>query len=831
MSKRKAGWTIRRLLAAASGELAPRRLPHSVVRRKQPAEPVPGPPLPSRRAPAPPAQDCNRPREELAAIVNNKPSASRRGSPGEERHWGMPILDWGDRTGSEHAPDAVPRRAARPRPSPEPAPSRPFHSFHAQGPAGYAVQHSIPEASRQYWEALTEPPRRDRSPEARRRMGPKHPAQAKPSTPKPKPGRRRAPTIETHRVETVPTARPEDAVTKARRRYLDKIRRQRAAIQARLQYILAELHYKAPRPPLLPHLDGAPRADATIPAEAQQTQADDTGPRPDVITAAIRSVTGAAIAAGLFSLFANILTLGGLMFMVGAYEFNSDSMAMLLTVGALVAGLSCAIALLNIIRNQIIKAGARRLAVGNGIPEGPRRDLVSLRQFLCGSGPATFLDLPWAPVSLLIIGMMHWSLSVITGIGMLVMAAIASTSEKNTRALLGDARRAYDEAGRLAKQTADVAVTRWYEARQRADAAMRAAGECMAAFASTATMIRMVIQSVLLAAGGMLLFENEISLGVMIAVPIIGGKAIGPVAGAVLQWRGLISARNAFLRLEIFRKRYPAQTKRLPPPTPKGRIEVRDLTMTSADASAPALRQISFTLEPGKALGVIGADAAGQSALARALTGQDVPHCGWVRLDATDLRMLSRDELGRKIGHLPQTVELSDGTVGENIAGFDPHTTHDAIVRAAKTVGIHTMIASLPDRYDFRVGENGLWLSAAERQGLGLARAVFGNPALVVLDEPADLDGPGKAALHRTLIALKASRTTVILLTRRPDALIAVDYILVLEDGKHSAFGRTSRMLEALACKGDKSVRTHPETERGRKAQQHRPTTVTPTPR
>ena len=230
---------------------------------------------------------------------------------------------------------------------------------------------------------------------------------------------------------------------------------------------------------------------------------------------------------------------------------------------------------------------------------------------------------------------------------------------------------------------------------------------------------------------------------------------------------------------------------------------MRDLQVTPPGAEVPVIEQISFTLKAGAALGVIGASTAGKSALASALTGLPTPNCGWVRVDGADLRLLSRDELGPKVGYLPQTIELCYGTVGENIARFDPNATPDSIVRAAEKVGIHDMIAGLPDGYNFKVGENGLRLSAAHRQHLGLARAVFGDPVLVVLEDPAKLDAFGKAALHQTVTALKASRTTVILITHRRDALDAIDHILVLEEGKPRAFGRKSKVLKVVLTRKD----------------------------
>jgi PrtD family type I secretion system ABC transporter len=750
----------------------------------------------------------------------------------------MPVLDWGEENAAKRCPEVVSRPAFRPGRRPEPASPRPFRPQPARGTAPHPAQTRIQEAGRrQYREALAEALQQQPQREARRKADAKLAAKPKPRASKAEAALRHAPATGAGREEAINAARHEDASARAREQDLANIRRQQDAIRARLAYALAELRYQAPPPPL-PQPTSARRAHTRLPGPQtpppRLPQARHDGVSPNIAAVAIRSVKRAGIAAGLFSLFTNLLTLGGPLFLMGAYEFVPDRIPTLVALGALLMALLAALAFLDMLRGQILNRAAShldtqlgpamsdalryRLATGKAIPNGPLRDIASLRQFLSGSGPATFLDLPWAPISLLLITMMHWSLGVITGIGMLVMAAIALKSETCTRALLQDGRQASEEATRLAlemsqdieaaaaMETTDPVGIRWREAKQRADEAMRRASERLGAFASASRTARMVMQSVLLGAGALLLVGHEISSGMMIAVSVIGGKALGPIGGAISQWRGLIGARDAFGRLETLHKRYPAQPKQLLLPAPKGRIEVHGLQVTPADAEVPAIKQISFTLKAGEALGVIGVSGAGKSALAGALAGLTTPNGGWVRLDGADLRILNRDELGRKVGYLPQDVELCEGTVGENIARFDPNATRDAIVQAAKKAGIHDMVAGLPGGYDFNVGEDGLRLSAAQRQQIGLARAVFGDPVLVVLDEPANLGTLGRAALHQTVTALKACRTTVILITHRPDALGVVDHVLVLEAGKPRAFGRKSKVLSVLAAKDSKPV-------------------------
>lgn len=880
--KRKVVWTIRRLLTAASEETAPPRPPKTAVVRKPTIKPSPArqqpprrPPVAQRPAPEWQEDEFNWPHEEFAVIADDEQPTRAPSSRSKHQDWGMPVLDWGE-VNAPRSPEPAPRPAMRPRsrpePTPVPAPARSFQPSPAPGAAAHPAQRRMREVSRrqqqeamteaQYREALTEALQREPAREAGRpaeakqgvvrapikdlltflpdasffakagrsllAMMPSRPAKAKPGASGKK--ARRAPSLSAQaaRARAAAAARQQEAEAKAREQDLAKIRHQQEVLRSRLQYALAELRYQAPEPPLQPQPVAG--VQALVAAEVQQTpprpsHAARDGLPPDIAAVAIRAVKRTAIVAGAFSLFANILTLAGPLFLMGAHDFAPDDAPTLLALGLLLAVLFGALAMIDRLRGHIVRRAAgrldtqlgpaaqealrHRLATARSIPDGPLRDIASLRQFMSGPGPAAFLDLPWAPISLLIITMMHWSLGLVTGIGMLVIGAIAVASERATRALLQDGRRASEEAARLALESsrdidatapADPRVIRWHEARQRADAAMRKAGERMAAAASTSSTVRMVMQSVLLCAGALLMIGHEISSGMMIAVSVICGKALGPIGGAVSQWRGLIGARDAFDRLETLHKRYPAEPKRLLPPALKGRIEVRDLQVTPADAEVPAIRQVSFTLKAGEALGVIGADPAGKSALARALAGLATPNCGWVRLDGADLRMLDRDALGPKIGYLPQTVALCEGTVGENIARFAANAAPDAIVRAAQAAGIHEMIAGLPDGYGFDVGEEGLRLSAAQRQCVGIARAVYGEPELVVLEEPAGLDAFGKAALGRAVKALKASRTTLILITHRPDVLRAVDRILVLDEGRPRAFGKAAKVLAALTA-------------------------------
>jgi PrtD family type I secretion system ABC transporter len=582
-------------------------------------------------------------------------------------------------------------------------------------------------------------------------------------------------------------------------------------------------------------------------------------PEPDqirnVFDAALDSVRRAVTAAGIFSFFTNILMLAGPLYMMQVYDrvLTSRSVPTLIALTVLLVLLYAALGVLEMLRSQIMNRIAGRfeselgpatleaiprhkLSTGNTVADEPLRDLGTLRHFISGSGPSTFFDLPWVPLFMILIFMMHWVLGVVTLIGMVIMLGIALFNEIATRQLVRESKKASEQATKIAMESGrnmevsvamgmmDPLILRWQTAQERAGYAMRRAGDRMAAFSSASKIFRMFMQSALLGVSALLAIEQLISAGTMIAVSVIGGRALAPISTAVSQWASLINAREAFTRLKGFHERYPVEPKRLSLPTPKGRIEVRNLQATPPGASHPSLRNVNFLLEAGEAVGVIGQSAAGKSTLARVMVGLWQPDYGSVRLDSADLRMWNREQLGPYVGYLPQTIELFDGTIAQNISRFYPDANPDAIFRAAERMGVHEMIVELPDGYNFRVGEGGMRLSAGQRQRIGLARAVYGDPVLVVLDEPnANLDVLGEAALQRGLKSLKEARTTVVMITHRPGVLEVMDRILILEKGEVRAFGERSQVLQLLTRKvappkGAGEVKSIPQTAEKKEA-------------
>jgi ATP-binding cassette subfamily C protein EexD len=550
----------------------------------------------------------------------------------------------------------------------------------------------------------------------------------------------------------------------------------------------------------------------------------------DALDQALASVRHAFLVAGIFSLFINVLMLAGPLYMLQVYDrvLTSHSIPTLVALTVLLIVLYVALGLLEGVRSQMLNRAAGRLdrmlgpatletisrcrlESGRDVADEPLRDLAVVRQFVSGSGPPAFFDVPWTPIFLAITFLIHWTLGAFALAAAFAMVVLALLNEVRTKSLLRNSKTATDFANRMATESgrnteAMVAmamtqpiVDRWRYAHGLADDMLRRAGDRMVAFSTATRTLRLFVQSGLLAIGAVLVIKQIITPGMMIAVSIIGGRAVAPVGQAVAQWRGLLAAREAFARLKDLLRSYPTESLKMTLPTPQGRIELRRVCAAPPGIERPVLKDISFKLDAGEALGVIGPSAAGKSTLAHVLLGLWQPQSGSVRFDGSDLSVWNRNEMGRKIGYVPQNVELFDGTIAQNISRFYPDATPEATCRAASRAAVHDYILALPDGYNMRIGAGGGRLSAGQRQRIGLARAVYGDPVLVVLDEPnANLDAPGEAALLHTLRSLKASATTVILITHRPAGLDLVDRFLVLDQGEIRAFGPKSSVVHIM---------------------------------
>nr|WP_244711663.1 type I secretion system permease/ATPase [Rhizobium cremeum] len=541
------------------------------------------------------------------------------------------------------------------------------------------------------------------------------------------------------------------------------------------------------------------------------------------LTAAVVSpLRQSLLAIALISGVVNILALTSPLFMLQVYDrvLSSGSVPTLVGLSVLAAGLYLFQAALDILRARVLlrigehfdnKLSGRvhdavvRLPLlarmpGDGLQ--PLRDLDSVRGFLSGTGPTAFFDLPWIPLYLGICFLFHlWiGLTALFGAILLVLLTIlantlsqkwvSETIAQNMarNALLESTRRnaevvaAMGLAGRMA--------TRWRIANNAYLAANRRAGDVAGGLGGLSKAMRVMLQSAILAVGAWLVVEQKATGGVIIASSVMMGRALAPVDLAIANWKSFLLARQGWPRLKELLSKVPDQPPVTALPAPEKELRVEAVTILPPGERKPTVAQVGFTIIAGSALGIIGPSGSGKSTLSRALVGAWSPAAGKVRLDGASLDQWDRQALGRHIGYLPQGVELFDGTIAENIARFEERPDPEAIVAAAKAAGAQELILRFDDGYETRIGEGGSALSAGQRQRIGLARALFRDPFLVVLDEPnANLDADGEAAVVQAIAGVRNRGGIAIVVAHRPSALGVVDQVLVMENGRQTAFG------------------------------------------
>jgi PrtD family type I secretion system ABC transporter len=446
-------------------------------------------------------------------------------------------------------------------------------------------------------------------------------------------------------------------------------------------------------------------------------------------------------------------------------------------------------------------------------PAQALQDLSALRQFIGGPAMTALFDLPWLPVYLGVLYLVHPLMFVYTLAGSLLLLALAALTEWSIARPLAHANCEAILANHYASGVARHAEAvqpmgmlpalrqRWRE-RQDSVLALQARASHRADIIGAVTRFtRISLQSMALALGAWLVLRGELSSGAMFAASMLTGRASGPVEQTIGLWRTLVATRAAWTRIEQLLSGMPPPPARMSLPRPSGRLTVEGAVAMSPGSQIAILRGVNLVAEPGDIVGVIGPSASGKSCLARLLVGLWVPAMGSVRLDGADVAPWAQGELGPYIGYMPQGVELLDGTVAENIARFGAINS-EAVVRAARLAGVHDMILRLPQGYDSQIGgHSGAWvLSGGQRQRVALARALYGNPALVVLDEPnSNLDGAGEAALHDALVGLKARRATTFVITQRNGVLQLADKLLWLQNGQVMAYGPRHEVLLHLA--------------------------------
>lgn len=550
--------------------------------------------------------------------------------------------------------------------------------------------------------------------------------------------------------------------------------------------------------------------------------------RYDELRRLLKPSQGYFVTAAIFSLAINLLYLAGPLYMLQVYDrvISSSSeitlimltVALLLTLAAL-AGLDVvrarvltrtSIRLDRNIASRVITAIIERSANLGAARSHLLRDFDTFRQFITGTGVHAILDLPWTPIYIAVIFGLHPSLGAFALGCSIVLILMAVLNEWIVKPPLSEsneaATRNYNftemslrntEVVRAMGMTAGL-LKRWSRDRNRMLERQVTASDRAATMQSLIRFLRLSMQSLILGLGAYLVIERLTTVGAMFAASILLGRALQPVEQIVGSWRGLVSARGAFLRLRELLAASPTQEPRLTLARPDGRLSVEGLSYVAPGSPKPILRGITFQIEPGEVLGIIGPSGAGKSTLARHIVGVQAPSAGAVRIDGADVSTWIKSSLGEHLGYLPQDVELFADTVAANIGRFSDGADTD-IILAARMAGVHEMILRLPEGYDSHVGEGGAILSGGYRQRIGLARAAYGNPSLVVLDEPSsNLDTDGDAALADCIMQLKKRGTTVVLISHRPATIGVVDKILVLREGVAEMFGLRAEILARL---------------------------------
>jgi ATP-binding cassette subfamily C protein len=551
-------------------------------------------------------------------------------------------------------------------------------------------------------------------------------------------------------------------------------------------------------------------------------------PRRSELGEALRACRGAFIGVGMMSCIINLLYLTGSIFMLEVYDrvLPSRSVPTLIGLIILAAGLYMAQGILDLIRGRILgRIGTaldeslharvfdtvvRLPLMTGGRSEGlqPIRDLDNIRSFLGSQGPSAFFDLPWLPLYLAICFAFHVLIGVTALVGAIVLVSLTLITEymsrQPAREAMGLAARRNDLAA-ASRRNAEVLVAmgissrmgkRWSAANEKYLTGNQHATDVIGGLGAVAKVLRMMLQSAVLGVGAYLVIHQEATAGIIIAGSILSARALAPVDLAIAHWKSFVAARQSWERLNKLLDQLPVR----PEPTllqdPSSRLSVEGVGIAAPGDQRVIVQDVTFALNAGQALGVIGPSGSGKSSLVRTLVGVWLPFRGKVRLDGAALDQWTSDLLGRHIGYLPQDVELFSGTVAQNICRFDPEAKSDAIIAAAKEAGVHDMIIKMRDGYNTQVGDQGTALSAGQAQRVALARALYGDPFLIVLDEPnSNLDTEGDDALTRAIRSARERGAIVIVVAHRPVGIEAVDQILVLRDGRVQAFGPKEQVL------------------------------------
>lgn len=547
------------------------------------------------------------------------------------------------------------------------------------------------------------------------------------------------------------------------------------------------------------------------------------------LAAVLRSCRGYFGAALLFSLAINLLYLAGPIYMLQVYDrvMSSGSELTLVMLTVILVATYIALSSLDVVRARLLTRANIRLdqriapmllaamisrsGEAGGARSQALRDFDSVRQFATGPGIHAVFDLPWTPIYIVMIFLLHPLLGAFSVVCAVLLVVLALVNEWIVKPPLAEANQAAarnynftEMAMRNTEVIRAMGITpglleRWNRDRNVMLGRQSVASDRAATMQSLIRFLRLTMQSLILGLGAYLVIERSTTGGAMFAASILLGRALQPVEQIVGSWRTMVSARGAYQRILGLFSRATARREQLELPKPRGQVSVEGLTCMVPGNPRPLLRAVSFQLKPGEILGVIGPSGAGKTTLARHLVGVIAPTSGAVRLDGAEVSAWSRGTLGRYVGYLPQDIELFADTVAANISRFQSGRD-DEVIRAATAAGVHDLILRLPKGYDTPVGEGGAVLSGGYRQRVGLARAAFGDPSFVVLDEPSsNLDQEGDVALMNCLLQLKQRGATIVLVSHRPSTIGIVDKILFLRDGAVEMFGERAEVMAKLS--------------------------------
>lgn len=556
----------------------------------------------------------------------------------------------------------------------------------------------------------------------------------------------------------------------------------------------------------------------------------------DPVSRALRSCRRGFWSVALFSSFVNLLMLAGPLYMLQVYDrvLASSSVPTLigLTVFLVLAYLFQGV--LEVIRTRIVvrlagliddqlEAAVHRAVLAPatlrpGQSSQPVREMDQIRAFLLSPGPIAIVDFPWVPVFLLLCFLIHPWLGMTAVVGALVLLVLALLTERasrsvslvlanesGARALAIEARKRNVESVRAMGMEPALAQ-RWSDMNRRYVAALQRSSDTTGTFAAGSKIVRLLLQSAMLGVGAYLVIQQEMSAGAMIAASIMMGRALAPVEVAIANWRGFVAARQSVNRLRESLGHLPS-LDRIQLPRPRESLEVEGLSVGAPGTRNVVVSKVQFAVKAGEALGVIGPSGSGKTSLARTLIGIWSPLAGSVRLDGAALNQWDPRSLGKHVGYLSQAIDLFDGTIAQNIARLELSPDASAVIAAATTAGAHEMILQMPAGYDTPIGDGGTVLSAGQRQRIGLARALYRDPALVILDEPnSSLDSAGELALLQAVQRVKSRGGMIIVITHKPTLLAVCDKALFLCDGVQKAFGPRDSVVRQVLVQPNSSV-------------------------